>query len=662
MHNLWEFLLQTLSVSLAAGLLLVLKRLFADKLSPRWQYGIWGLLALRLLLPVGVRRYVLLPLPLWLETLKALAERRLSSAYTAPYGTMAPGSVLPLVTAAPRSLTDWLFLLYAVGVLLCLLRYLLSYCRLRRLLGRGAPVTRETEERLAAVCRRYGLKPCRAVRVEGLGSAFVCGVFRPVLALPAKGEPDEKVLLHELLHLRYGDVLQGVFWSLCRALHWCNPFLHGVFDRIGNDMESLCDQRVLERLEGEERREYGGILLSMASESYARAPGTSSLSNGGANISRRIAAIVRFRKYPRGMALVSVCIAVMLAGPLLLGAGYGDGGETLRAGNVLELERAMALTRVRRCGTPAGAMDTYAKGLMSGNGLYLAMGSPLSAQEDYHDAMLAGSGGRTLSGYDCGAEFRFATGEYRVQNLRETGGGCEALLVIRVNGYPEELGLESLDENGNVVEAGYVAVPLRVWREDGAWVAEESGERLLSTDGYSVGWDPEGDLPPLRRLWAQGRTGTVYVDTSVSCQVDNTLPSDSFFGVPGFDMSLKPDAEFSSTTVWTGVEYVCAGYGEGGGPERSAVLYLTELDGPDAGTGLSADALTGNVSGNSSDGSFWEGVTVGPDWDGRVRGAGGVSWYDTGTFPDALPAGYRVQVFWDGELVEELRVREEAAE
>ena len=41
---------------------------------------------------------------------------------------------------------------------------------------------------------------------------------------------------------------------------------------------------VLERLEGEERRAYGVILLSMADGRYARAPGTSSMANGGTRI------------------------------------------------------------------------------------------------------------------------------------------------------------------------------------------------------------------------------------------------------------------------------------------------------------------------------------------------------------------------------------------
>ena len=52
MVNIWEFILQTISVSLVAGFLLIIKNIFKDKLTPRWQYGIWVILALRILIPV----------------------------------------------------------------------------------------------------------------------------------------------------------------------------------------------------------------------------------------------------------------------------------------------------------------------------------------------------------------------------------------------------------------------------------------------------------------------------------------------------------------------------------------------------------------------------------------------------------------------------------
>ena len=51
MTNLWAFLLQTLYVTGVGLLLLAIKTLLKDKFSPRWQYAVWAVLALRSLIP-----------------------------------------------------------------------------------------------------------------------------------------------------------------------------------------------------------------------------------------------------------------------------------------------------------------------------------------------------------------------------------------------------------------------------------------------------------------------------------------------------------------------------------------------------------------------------------------------------------------------------------
>ena len=82
MNNIWSFLTQTLSVSVVALLLLFLKGIMADKLSPRWQYSVWCLLALRIMIPVESNQNIFLPVPVWVEMLKTLVESNLSSAYS----------------------------------------------------------------------------------------------------------------------------------------------------------------------------------------------------------------------------------------------------------------------------------------------------------------------------------------------------------------------------------------------------------------------------------------------------------------------------------------------------------------------------------------------------------------------------------------------------
>lgn len=130
MENIWMFLQQTAAGGLCALFLLLLQRIFRNLLSPRWQYGIWGVLVLRLMIPVGAQgRSTVLDVWPWLEAARAGAELALDSAYSSPWTLSLPRGPLPILPAEPpRSLTDWLFLLYLAGALGLALWYLGAPC------------------------------------------------------------------------------------------------------------------------------------------------------------------------------------------------------------------------------------------------------------------------------------------------------------------------------------------------------------------------------------------------------------------------------------------------------------------------------------------------------------------------------------------------------
>ena len=80
MKSIYSFLYFTLSLSILAGFLLILKRVLRDKLSPRWQYGVRWLLILRALFPLmGTGRELTAPALQLVELIKQLAEPSLRS-------------------------------------------------------------------------------------------------------------------------------------------------------------------------------------------------------------------------------------------------------------------------------------------------------------------------------------------------------------------------------------------------------------------------------------------------------------------------------------------------------------------------------------------------------------------------------------------------------
>ena len=677
MTNLWAFLLQTLYVAGVGLLLLAIKTLLKDKLSPRWQYAVWSVLALRILLPAYTGKYyVLLPLPLWVETAKVMVEPHWASAYTNVYEATQVTSPIPWLTGAPVSLSDWLFLLYVVGVVVTLLWYLISWLRLCLLLRQGTPVPADVQEQIERIGKTYACKTCRAIELPGLPSPMVCGVFRPVLALPKGKALDDHVILHELLHLNYKDALQNVFWCFCRTLHWCNPIVRLLLNRVGNDMESLCDQRVLERLRGEDRRNYGISLLAMANDKYPRAVGTTSLSNGGKNIAQRIEAIVRFKRYPRGMALASVCVVVVLAASCLV--GMVDKEEPLYGMMYFgpKTDREVAVSHLNYCTTVAGALDTYAKGIINESSLCLAMATTGETQKEMEALARTGTyrglpseievyhaidhdvPSKESVRYQLGYVYYDKMEAPSVRNLqKEKDGSYSALLVLYVTQVLDPELHYITDDEGKI--GGQLVFSLKVWKEGVRYVVQQLGDSVLYTEGIAGTYSPYL-VPALKTYAAEGNSGSVVVTCRSSHRVGTYYTSSGIFGgTSQLREDPDPNAEF-----WEEVpsyQYQTEYTFSGSEAEKAALTQVESKTKP-IGIGGKVIEQSNSYSSRNDSGNFIE-WTDGDGryrcskyleglWDGTLVCNGGTSQYAD------PPEAFEVQILWNKEVKETLTAKE----
>lgn len=321
MTNLWTVLYFTLGITLTGLMLVLFKRLFRDKLSARWHYLVWLVLLVRAILPENLRLFStgFALNTLWIsgmKRLRAAVELGRNSLLSTPFG-MGGGeiSLLKKMPFSAWSLTDRLFAVYLAGVAAVLLYDALLYARLRLEIRKGAAATPSLREKIRKTAEKYDLPTQKSVRIcKGIETPFLCGMVRPILVVPESMAEtiDEKVLLHEMLHLKHHDVLVNFLLHLLQALNWFNPFVYWLCRIIRNDSEALCDQRALEKLCGEEKREYGMLLLDMADSRCASRIGTTSMANGARNIKTRIGRIADFGRVPKGAAFATACITVVL--------------------------------------------------------------------------------------------------------------------------------------------------------------------------------------------------------------------------------------------------------------------------------------------------------------------------------------------------------------
>ncbi len=101
---------------------------------------------------------------------------------------------------------------------------------------------------------------------EGASTAFVLGLWRPRIYLPAGLTEAEQacMLAHEQHHIRrwdHGTRLLG-FAALC--LHWFNPLVWLAWRLSQRDMEMSCDEEVLRNADSTARADYAAALLQCA--------------------------------------------------------------------------------------------------------------------------------------------------------------------------------------------------------------------------------------------------------------------------------------------------------------------------------------------------------------------------------------------------------------
>ena len=265
--------------------LLLLRRLFRKTISRRVQYALWGLVALRLLVPVS--------LPAMEHNVLTAAEpvtARITAPalYVTPYRetivsappgvfqTPAPYQAFRVDTATEDStvtftdgknvthsieyksqipLTPVLKAVWHTGMTIMAVWFLLANLRFMLRLRRSR--------------KPYPVENCPypVYLTADLPSPCLFGLFHPAVYLtPAAVESPETlrhVLIHETTHARHLDPLWSLLRCVCLAVYWFDPLVWIAAIVSRRDCELACDEGALRQLGESERIPYGQTLLRL---------------------------------------------------------------------------------------------------------------------------------------------------------------------------------------------------------------------------------------------------------------------------------------------------------------------------------------------------------------------------------------------------------------
>lgn len=301
--------LKILGMSVSAGwlvLAVLLLRLILKK-TPKWiTILLWGIVAIRLIVPFSIHSNVsLVPekisngeivstvgeMPVVkTETLTIYNEETDEplASFIVEEGTMNPPQT---VEKTVYPILGWI---WATGCCLMMLYTGISYILLRRKVATAVLLEKNIYQS------------------ENVDSPFVLGVIKPKIYLPFKMDSQNlsHVIAHEQAHIRRRDHWWKPFGFLLLTLHWFNPLIWVSYIFLCRDIELACDEKVIKGMDRETKADYTQALV--ACSVHRRAIAACPLAFGEVGVKERVKSVMNYKKPAFWIIIAAVitCIAV----------------------------------------------------------------------------------------------------------------------------------------------------------------------------------------------------------------------------------------------------------------------------------------------------------------------------------------------------------------
>ncbi|MDE7258597.1 MAG: M56 family metallopeptidase, partial [Lachnospiraceae bacterium] len=262
------------------------------------------------------------------------------------------GSVISTIMTKLVNTTNSMtaMIIWAVGVVLCAVFFIVTYVRCRIEFAMSMPVHNAfveawVEQRRTSRRKKFFsawqshrvshvIWPSVTVRVsDRIDTPFTYGVIHPVILLPKgteweKTEQLEYVLWHEYMHIRYGDNVLKLVMVTALCLHWFNPLVWVMYILLNQDIELACDESVVRRCGIDDKSSYANMLISMEAKRSGLMPLCNNFSQNA--IEERVRAIMKIKKISLGAVIFAAGLVVGVTTAFATSsAGNADQSATL---------------------------------------------------------------------------------------------------------------------------------------------------------------------------------------------------------------------------------------------------------------------------------------------------------------------------------------------
>lgn len=359
MEQLFNIVLVTSYQATIVGIfIIIIKLLLKNKLSPKWNYLIWIIFVVKLIVPFGPKSSISIfnQLPtlnnqqIILDNGKIKTNinnnesinKNISNVNESVSNQIKNDTKTIIESKESNSFDEksinnniyssmykYLPYIWVIGVINILAFTILMYHILN---SRLKYYSLNANDNIYSVLEKSKLKIKVNSKIKIIISKYIStpaltGILKPKILLPLNMiDLDEEeltyIILHELSHYKRKDIFVNYILLLLQAIHWFNPIIWIFMKKIREDMEFATDEKVLNILDNKYHKNYAQSILSVIEKSNTLTfyPSLVSMASDKNKVEKRIRRIkqMKFIKSRKFIFTTVGILVILIIAPIML--------------------------------------------------------------------------------------------------------------------------------------------------------------------------------------------------------------------------------------------------------------------------------------------------------------------------------------------------------
>ena len=348
MQNAFKIILETsIYSSIMIAFVLLVKSFLSGKLSTRIMSLLWIAVLIRLAMPITLEspvHLIALTPPSstvasnitnedvtiadnasvdYIDNYNYLPTNNNEIQNTIPTSGIQKASIFQKAKSLIANISLWsvAFIIWAIGAVFVFTKSAIRNIVFRKKIMGAQIVNVELEEELINAKATLDIR-CNIKISESncVNIPLVHGALNPIVIMPIgfsqsiKRSKLKLIIMHELCHIKRGDIFINFCWLAVKSLHWFNPLVQIAYKSYLSNIEEACDEMMLHYLTNSDKFDYPQSLLDVMrlTKNKRSIPSALSLCSSDSSIKRRVIKMIKPIKKSKTTSIVTLLVSLVM--------------------------------------------------------------------------------------------------------------------------------------------------------------------------------------------------------------------------------------------------------------------------------------------------------------------------------------------------------------